>query len=222
MDGEKGTMLELRNYSPAELAGIIGTSTEKQQITRKLNRLGVGYKHKGWGSNGVYTLQSIADPFKLFCILDLEISTGANFDKIRNLYYYLFCVDGFAEMPMSEMEFWLAETDIPVSRQTISRWIKHLQDLNFFAPPSNDNAIYYKIEIINGIKVHTEIDRETYRNAWKIYFEEYEPGHSDEAYWKMRNFLGGHPYKKYRLTQNVLKRDEINYLISLINDTFPE
>ena len=83
-------MLEVRKYSIAELSTILG-STGKQAIDRKLERYGVEYTSTGRGQSLVYDITKISDPFKVYCITKLGIPAQANFEKIRNLYYYFFC-----------------------------------------------------------------------------------------------------------------------------------
>ncbi len=215
-------MLELKEYSLAEMAEALrSTAITKQAITRRLDNLPLTYTRDGRGNTLTFTIQSIQDPFKVYCILDLDIDSRADFKKLRNLFYYLFCVEGFVEMPMSEMEAWLNEADMPVSRKTISKWLNYLQNIDFIMLDKSD-SIYYKIKKRNGQKIHMEIDRETYNKAWQIYFEEKKQRGSDWAYWAMYEFLGGHPYRKPRIVQNAFYQQEIEKLIDYVNLAFDE
>ena len=101
-------MLELRDYSIAELRTILGTK-DKQGIDRKLTGYGVEFSSSGYGDSRVYTVTRIPDPFKIYAITKLGIPAQADFTKIQNLYFYFFCVEGFAEWPLVEMEAILAE-----------------------------------------------------------------------------------------------------------------
>ncbi len=215
-------MLELKDYGLVEMAQALHSkATTKEAIKRILDNRPLTYTCRGTGKKLTFTIQSIQDPFKLYCILDLGIDSRADFKKLRNLFYYLFCVEGFAEMPMSEMEAWLSEADMPVSRKTISKWLNYLQNIDFIMLDKSD-SIYYKIEKRNGQKIHTEIDRETYNKAWQIYFEEKKQRGSDWAYGAMYEFLGGHPYRKPRIVQNAFYQQEIEKLIDYVNLAFDE
>ena len=89
-------MLELRDYSIAELRTILGTK-DKQGIDRKLIGYGVEFSSAGYGDRRIYTITRIPNPFKVYAITKLGIPAQADFTKIQNLYFYFFCVEGFAE-----------------------------------------------------------------------------------------------------------------------------
>ncbi len=214
-------MLELKQYSPAELAEVIQTSPERQQITRKLNRYNICFTCAGRGHNLIYTIEAIPHPFKVYCVFDLGIDPRADFRKLRNLFYYLFCVDGFAELPILEMAERLSETNAPVSRETIGKWLTYLAHINFVMFDTSD-CVYYRINKVGGKMIHTEIDRETYNAGWRLYFERKEASGSSVAYEAMTKYVGGHPYKKAKMVENAFYQEEIHRLIDYINETFLE
>lgn len=217
-------MLEAKEYRSVELFEILGTNN-KQSTDRKLNNYQIQYTSSGSGSKLTYQILGIPDPFKVYCVFHLGINPRADFIKIRNLYYFFFCCDGFAEMPLIEQEKCLADNNKPVSRQTITKWINYLDHLDFISISSAEFN-YYAIQKDNhGIKTYREIEKEQYSNAWKIYWntkeecikngEQYP---SVIAYGAMWRYLGGHPYKKPIIHQNAVLKAEIDYLIGLINE----
>ena len=92
-------MLKVGKYPIGELKKLLGTA-DKQGIDRKLTRYGVAFSSTGWADSRVYDITNIPDPFRLYCVLMLGIPAQADFAKIRNLYYYFFCVEGFTELPL--------------------------------------------------------------------------------------------------------------------------
>lgn len=211
-------MLELRDYRITELRKLFGTK-DKQGIDRKLNGYGVDYTSSGWADNRIYTIKSVPDPFKMYAITKLGIPAQADFTKIRNLYFYFFFVDGFAEWPVGEMEAIMEEDGVRVSSKTISKWLNylhHLEYLNF----SRSDFVYYSVNKINGQKIYTEIPKELYLEGWHIYFDRKKIDGCGLAYFKMRHHVGGHPYKRPLFGMNALRSAEIEELMEVVNDSF--
>ena len=213
-------MFEKRNYPVAEMEELLNTSG-KQNIDRKLRRYGVGFSSDGRGRRLVYTIESLPDPFKVYAIVKLGIPAQANFMKIRNLYYFLFCAEGFSDNPLIEMERIMDAEGIPMARQTITKWLNYLQHLDYITL-SADNIKYYVIRKTSIGREYNEVDAETYKKGWAIYHHWKMIEGSANAYCRMYNTIGGHPYKKPIYRQNALKYEEIEYLIDLIIDTLPE
>ena len=91
-------MIELRSYKRAELSAILNTNS-RQGMLRKLDRWGVSYTDEGRGNNLVITITEIANPFKVYCITELDFDAGCDFQKVRNLLYYFFNDEEFMAMP---------------------------------------------------------------------------------------------------------------------------
>ena len=214
-------MLKVRKYSISELAGILGTA-DKQGIDRKLTRYGVEFSSSGWADKREYDITNINDPFKVYCVLDLGIPAQATFEKIRNLYYYFFCVEGFTDLPLIEMAKVMEAEGVPASRQFVSRWINYLRHLDYISFTQAECEYYAISRDEANNRICKEITKEEYCNAWCIYFEWRDIEGCGSAYTRMYNTIGGHPYKKPIYRQNALKYEEIEYLIDLIIDTLPE
>lgn len=214
-------MIKVGNYSILELKEALGVS-DKQGIDRKLTRYGVEFTSTGWADRREYHITNISDPFKVYCVLDLGIPAQSDFDKIRNLYYYFFCVEGFTELPLIEMAKVMEAEGVPASRQFVSKWIEYLRHLDYISFTNADCEYYAISRDEAGNRICKEITRAEYRDAWCIYFEWRDIEGSGTAYARMYNTIGGHPYKKPIYQENALKFAEIQELIDIIIDTLPE
>lgn len=214
-------MLKNRAYSIAEMQELL-KSEGKQNIDRKLQRYGIDFSVSGHGKSVVYTINHIPDPFKVYAIVKLGIPAQANFINIRNLYYFLLCAEGFAELPLIEMERIMADNGTPLPRQTITKWINYLEHIDYITF-STENMKYYVIrKTPTGKKEYREIDADTYKKGWAIYFNWRDKEGSGNAYARMFNTIGGHPYKKREIVENAVFQEEIDELIEVINESFLE
>ena len=211
-------MLELRSYTKAEIAAILGTEN-RQGIQRKLSGYGVEYKIDGWGDYTL-TITAINDPFKVFCITTLGVPAQADFDKLKILYYHLLCCPGFAEMPYEVMAGILSHTETPVSNKTIAKWVEYLQTINYFAFDKEDCCYYAIRKYKDGRRVCEEIDKEKYSVGWKIYWNKKAEEGSANAYLYMFNYIGGHPCRKAKMKPNAFYLSQINQLIEILNNEF--
>ena len=212
-------MLEIRDYNIAELRELFGTK-DKQGIDRKLTGYGVEFTSSGWGDNRIYTITAIPNSFKLYAITKLGIPAQADFTKIQNLYFYFFCVDGFADWPMVEMEAILEEDGKKISPKTISKWLHYLERLDYVKFSQCEFTYYAIYKTTNGTQLYREISRETYLEGWRIYFDSRDEEGCESAYIKLRNHIGGHPYKRPSVDYNIAYTAEIAELIEVINASF--
>ena len=214
-------MLKIGSYPFSELKEILGTK-DKQATDRKLTRYGVEYSSTGWADNRTYTITRIPDPFRLYCVLVLGTPAQADFDKIRNLYYYFFCVEGFTDLPLIEMAKVMEDEGVPASRQFVSKWIEYLRHLDYINFTKSECDYYAISRDEHGNRVCKDITRADYNQAWAIYYEWKLTEGCGLAYARMYNTIGGHPYKKPIYQENALKYAEIQELIDIIIDTLPE
>ena len=215
-------MLEIRKYTKNELSAVLGTN-DKQGIDRKLQRYGVEFVYTGRGQNLMYEIQKVPDRFKLFCITEMGISANADFTKLRNFCYYIFCDDKFAELPIVEMERIMSEDGVHVSRQTISNWIDRLSRVGYIYIDKNTECVYYAItKTADGKKHYKEILQEVYCKGWNLYWSNKNKVGTNTAYKMMYDYVGGHPYKRPKITENIFYTEQIQKLIELVNETFLE
>lgn len=214
-------MIKIGSCSYLELKEKLSVNN-KQAVDRKLERYGVSFTSSGRGDQRVYEITEIENPFKLYCITELGIAAQANFDKIRNLYYYFFCVDGFTDLPPVEMENTMRAEGSQMSRQFISKWIKYLRQLDYITF-SNFDCNYYAIsKDKTGNRICKQISHEAYKKAWAIYFDNRDNKGCHLAYVLMYQAIGGHPYKKPIYYENAIMNEEIRQLIDMILDTLPK
>ena len=215
-------MLAKKSYSIAEMEELLNTKG-KQNIDRKLERYGIGFTSDGRGDTRIYTINSIPDdPFKVYAIIKLGIPAQSDFTKIRNLYYLLFCAEGFAEAPLIEMARIMEAEGVPMARQTITKWVDYLQHINYITF-SADNIKYYVIrKNAVGKKEYKEVDADTYKKGWAIYHHWKWVEGSGKAYARMFNTIGGHPYKKPEIVENAVLQHDIDELIEVINESILE
>lgn len=214
-------MLQLRSYAFSELKEVLGTK-DKQATDRKLTRYGVEFSSTGWADNRKYTITHIPDPFRLYCVLVLGTPPQADFEKIRNLYYYFFCVEGFTDLPLIEMAKVMEKEGVPASRQFVSKWIEYLRHLDYINFTQSECEYYAISRDEQDNRICKSISRTDYLHAWAIYFEWRDIEGCGLAYARMYNTIGGHPYKKPLYQQNALMAAEIQELIDIIIDTLPE
>ena len=212
-------MLEIRDYSIAELRELLGTK-DKQCIDRKLTGYGVEFSSAGWADKRIYTITDIPDPFRIYAITKLGIPAQADFTKIRNLYFYFFCVDGFADWPMTEMEAILEEDGKRISPKTISKWLHYLEHLDYVKFSQCEFTYYAIYKTTDGIQLYREISKEAYLEGWRIYFDSRDEEGCGSAYSKLRNHIGGHPYKRPSVDYNIAYTAEIAELIEVINASY--
>lgn len=214
-------LLKIGSYSYPELAKILGANS-KQGVDRKLEGYEVSFTSSGRSNKRIYQITEIKNPFRLYCITELGIHAQADFDKIRDIYYYFFCVDGFSNLPLVEMEKIMDADGFSHSRQATSKWIKYLRHLDYINYTQSDCNYYAISRDKQKNRVCKEITKEDYKKAWAIYFDYRSKEGSHLAYARMYNYIGGHPYKKPIYTENAIKQAEIEELIHMIIDTLPQ
>lgn len=203
-------MLELRTYNIDEINAILGT-TNRQGIQRKLNRYGVEYSVSGWGTKTKFEIKNIEDEFKLFCILDLEMSANTDFHKFLYFMYYFLNDEDFCWLPNEILEIKMDERENYISRQTIANYKRRLEQLNLFH--TSCEYVYY------FARGQTQIitDKETYSKAWCEYWEDKSNGmDSVEAIHNMISNYGGVARKQAIIEENAINADTINKINDMV------
>lgn len=214
-------MIELKTYSYEELAEILHTKNN-QGIKRKLMNYEVIYNCTGRGKNIEFHIQQIQNPFKLFCILELDIPAQSDFRLLRNFFFYFFGDEDFSKLPMNEMEVRMRADNRHISRQTIAKWIEYLRERNFLLLDDFE-CIYYRSAYINGIHELEEIPKETYKKAWAQYWKMRDRGFSaSAAFATMYETLGGKPVKVKIPQFNGIYMDTVNTLFQLASDSIEQ
>ena len=216
--------LTLKNYPLGVLENLIG-SRGKQQVDNKLTRYGYSFTSTGRGKQRVYTITALPDAisrFKSYCVFSLGFDPHTEFRKLRDWLFYFFWDEGFNGRSDEMMEEYLRLEGNGISRQTIGKYRKKLEKLNYIA---SSDFVYYRIWKEYGVQRSEVITREEYSKAWKSYFE-WREAHPDEdsrpAYAHMYNKFGGVPRKQAKLEINGIYKQELNTLNDLVCATIEE
>lgn len=156
-------MLELRKYPKAELSALFGTR-DTQGLKRKLERYGIVYEEAGRGNTMTFDIKEITDPFKIFCITELDFDGGTDFKKVRNFYYYFFNDEEFMAMPDEVKEARMRAEGRPVARQTIANYTYKLQSHNLIERNTQNFIYYFAFK-----QTQRMTDRAEYLQAWHEY-----------------------------------------------------
>lgn len=206
-------MLELKTYTKAEMAEILGT-TDNQGIKRKLNGYGVEYITEGRGKNITFKITKIKDKFKLFCITELKFDANTDFDRLMHFMYLFWNYEDYRGTPYNVLVKVLSDKNKYVSRQTISYWIDKLEKSGYIWTSIFDFRYYCTI---NG-KIK-EIPHELYKRGWRAYWNSFEKTNDKTtAYYAMRGEAGGYLFKKPIAEINAFYLNKIDMLIDIINE----
>lgn len=204
-------MLECRVYTYSELSALFQTR-DNQGIQRRLDRWGIRYETKGRGSGTTFDIQEIADPFKMYCMLDLGFSPNTDFEKLALFLYYLFNADGFDGLPCEMMEARIKADNFVLTRQTIENYLKKLAENNLILRNSGTYHYYFANK---GNLLHAT--REEYSQAWREYWQAKNDGLPvRDAISLMCRTYGGVARKQAIILQNGIYGRELDELNAMV------
>lgn len=216
-------MLALKEYTTADIAeelDILKTVNNiRQCIKEKLKRYNIGFTVEGRGNKTTYIINSIPDPFELYCITELDYASNTDFKKLRVVLYLILNDEEVSALPYAAQAQRLADNGINISRGTISNYIKKLTKANFIG----GGVIRYLLvkKDSNGRLIYEPLTEEKYKAGWKIYWDiRNDTGDFENAYYSMRAYLGGHPLKRRVLEENAFMLDEIEKLQELLMESY--
>ncbi|MBR5485724.1 MAG: hypothetical protein IKV41_04370 [Oscillospiraceae bacterium] len=210
-------MLELKNYTKSELSEMFKTRG-MQSLQRKLTRYGIDFDVKGRNENAIFTIKKISNPFKIFCITELEFDGRTDFLKVRNFFYYFFNDDEFRAMPDEVKEYRMRKQGQPVSRQTIFNYITKLEQKNLLDRSSGECIYYFTHKHEQRI-----VDKGEYVQAWQDYWNDIEKGFSRfEAIDNMKLIYGGVARKQPKPELNGIFLPQIEYLKTLVQQSIEQ
>lgn len=205
--------LEIRNYTKAELSEIMGTRP-MQSLERKLQRYEIEYTKTGRGESAVFSIHQIRNRFKMYCIEELKYDCKTDFQKLSYFIYYFFNDDEFMAMPDEIKEVRMTANEQPVSRQTIAKYARKLEENNLVLLKSGNYRYYFAY---HGTQTMT--DKETYSKAWKEYWKRiHDGGYPWEAIGYMRAEYGGIARKQAIPLINGIFNEKIDYICSLVQE----
>ena len=204
-------MLELRTYTYAEMSALFGTR-DTQGIKRRLDRYGIEYTVEGRGASARFNIDRISDPFKVFCIIDLNFAPQTEFEKLLYFFYYLFNDDEFLGLPRETMEARMKADNHTLTRQTIQTYLDRLSAANLI----NQQTMEYRYYFARG-NTQRETTKEEYSEAWKQYWQHKEEGFSaGEAMAVMCANYGGVARKQPIIEINGIYNDTISQINEMV------
>lgn len=213
----KSKMLELKSYTRDEIAVVLNTKKDNENIKKKMNTLGVEYNAEGRGANRTFEIINIPDEFKAYCMTELNFNGQTDFSKLKYFAYYFFSDNDFRKLSQDQMCEILGEDCAPPCRQTISSWYNKFKALDLFTIDKYD-CLYFSI--YNGER--KEITHEQYKQAWAIYWKYKAEYNYCEALNSMCHHIGGYPLRIYVVQFNAFYIDTINkiteYAVKSINN----
>ena len=201
-------------YAKPALSALFGNK-DKEGLERKMARYGITFTSTGWAEKRLYTIHSIADPFKLFAILELGFDANTDFIKLRNFYYHFFEDEVFMAMPDEVKEVRMRAMKQDVSRQTIATYTRRLETNNLINRYTKNYIYYFANKSEQRLCDHAE-----YVEAWHNYWDDIESGlNCYDAIGNMRADYGGVARKQPIPEINGIYNEKIEYMLSLIQQS---
>lgn len=204
-------MLKEKKYSMEELK-VVFQCNNRQQLTRKLNSYGILFDAAGRGAQCVFDIKQIQNPFKLYAVLDLNVSAQTDFNKFRDFCYYFLNDENFRNQPAETKEIMLTEMGKDISRQTIRGYESKLEDTEFIHLDSGEYEYYFAVK-----NTRIKTDEETYKKAWAQYFSMKRQGKmTEDCIFYMISKYGGVARKYQKPEFNGIYTQQLNYLNELV------
>lgn len=208
-------MLDTRQYTQKELCDLFNTD-RNDVIKKKLTSQGYIYTTEGRGKNLIVTITGYEPPlhaeFKEYCINELGFAPQTDFDKLYIFFSKFIFDDEFRRLPFIEITRRL-ESDVKISRQTISKWIKHLLKEDILG---EGNYYYYAHGYDEeGNKKTVPINEQTYKNGWSEYWTGKETSY-EEAVQALVSYICGFPQKVPEKVFNAFNYKKVERLINII------
>lgn len=214
-------MLECREYSYGELSELLKT-TSPTGTKRKLNSYGIEFTSKGRGEQTTFEISSITDPFKVFAVFYLGVPPQTAFRKFSYFVYLILTDEQFCGMGAEMMEEHLRKSPCPMSRQTISKYIRRLTDFNLV--DFSSEFVYYRVYKKFGVQTHDVVSREEYAEAWRVYWEYKDEAEeafaSSRAFQAMYTWFGGVPRKQKLIEKNGIYNELIAWLVDILIEDY--
>ena len=203
-----------KTYTKPEMSLIFGTK-DRQGLERKLERYEIAFDVCGRGESAVYTIKTMADPFKIYAITELDCDGNTDFRKLRTFYWHYFNDEIFMAMPDEVKETMLKYEDKNISRQTIAKYTQKLVNKDMIELNTNNFIYYFAFKGTQRLVEHSE-----YSQAWKEYWAEMKSsGDYFCAIGRMRDNYGGVARKQPIPEINGIYNEEIELMCSLIQES---
>lgn len=208
-------MIDMRTYAQQELCAIFNTN-RNDEIKKKLTKLGYTFTTEGRGKNIKITITGYQEPplaeFKEFCINEFGFDVRVDFNKLYTFFNTFFFDENFRKLPYIEMTRRI-EKEMKISRQTISKWIKHLAKENVLG--LGDFTYYAHGYDENGNKQTVPITEKLYKDGWCEYWTGKETSYY-KAISALVAFVCGFPQKVPEKVFNAFEHEKIERMIKII------
>ena len=206
-------MLDTKTYSRQELIDLFKTE-RIDSIKNKLQRQGYKFTTSGRGKELTLTItEQPLLPFRIFAIEELGFPPQTDFDKLEGFLCRFYQDKEFQKLPASGMVFELEKDGVSVTYQTIERWLNHLEK-QYLIFRSCTEFNYYVVDKKAENRIRY-IDRKTYTDAWKAYWEERNYGYCF-ALIGAHEVAKGTPHKVGVIYENDWYKDKIDKLIEML------
>lgn len=209
-------MYDMRTYTQEELCKLFKTK-DNAQIKKKLNDLGYIYTTEGRGKALKITLIDYKPPlhgeFKEYCKNVLGYKPQTDFDKLFIFFSHFMYDEDIRKLPYIEITRKL-EKEMSISRQTISKWVKHLVKENVMGE-SNYNYFAHGYDE-DGNKITVPISEKQYKDGWSEYWSGKETGY-EEALNRLVAYVSGFPQKVPEKVFNAFEYKKIEKLMEIID-----
>lgn len=206
-------MLDLKTYTRQELIELFKTD-RLDSIKAKLKRQGYEFETSGRGAGVTLTITKLPLEFRNFCINELGFAPQTNFKKLKPFLYKFIFDENFRQLPVTAMERELEE-EYRVCYQTIERWLGTLMGQDMIVRAKNEYNYFAHGRDYDGSLVTFPIDKQTYCDAWKAYWENREYGYNEA----MNNLLAiakGTPQKLEKIIENAFGGKKMDKLKEIL------
>ena len=204
-------MLEIRDYSKAEMTVMFGTR-DMEGLKRKMRGYGIVFDVNGRGENAVFTIREITDPFKIYCITELGYDGRTDFQKVLYFLFYFFNDPEFRAMPDEVKEVRTNDAGHHISRSTIANYTAKLDSKNLIDRNTNNFIYYFAFK-----QTQRMVEREEYLQAWHEHWERRRDGWDNySSITQMFADYGGVARKQAIPEINGIYTEQIEYLNTLV------
>ena len=148
----------------------------------------------------------------------MGFEANTDFIKVRNFYYHYFNDEIFMTMPDEVKETMLEERKQHISRGPIARYTQMLVANNMIHRNTSTFLYYFAYKQKQRL-----VERTEYTQAWCEYWNDiHNDLYSSQARWNMIVNYGGMARKQAIPERNILLNDKIEYMLSLIYQSFDE
>ena len=209
-------MLELRDYSRAELIELYGTD-RLDAIKAKVKRQGYTYENVGRGQSYFMRIQACPQDtlMKRYCIDQLGFDANTDFEKLGSFLRNVVSNEGFVTLQIDEMREELLKQGCSISPKTLQSYKHKIRQLGW----TTYSYVDYVYFVFDKNQQHNRyISKEEYKEMYNQYWNTVRLDKSfDRAEREIKEKYGNKPRKRLKEVVNGIYSRQYNELIELIN-----